>query len=209
MMYRIQSRASTGMLIVALLSAATAAEVQDKPTRVVKDGILDQIELFLASPPAAEAIVVIHPFTTDKADLGTGATGNKNQQAEAATMQTEAPKILSAAFVKHLESAKVVRAVRSEGDGDLVVDGSFTEINPGSRAKRYFGGFGAGKSSMAVEGTITDGTGKLLARFKQRRIATMGVMGGDSLGKMKADSENLGEDLAKFIRAWLTGKKLD
>ena len=124
-------------------------------------------------------------------------------------MQTEAAKILSAAFVEDLESAKVVRAVRSEGDGELVIDGSFTEINPGSRTKRYFGGFGAGKSSIAVEGTITDGAGKLLARFKQRRIATMGVMGGDSLAKMRADSENIGEDLAKFIRAWLTGKKLD
>lgn len=198
------------MLALVAIAAALAVEgAQEKPLRVVNDGVLDRIELFVVQPPSAtDAVVVIRPFTTDTADLGTGAKGNKNQQAEAATMQVDGPKELAAAFIKELEDAKVVRAVRNDGDGDLMIEGKFTEINPGSRAKRYWAGFGAGKSAMAVEGTIRDASGKLLTRFKQRRIATMGVMGGDSLNKMKQDSRNIGEDLAKFVRAWLTGKDL-
>jgi hypothetical protein len=36
----------------------------------------------------------------------------------------------------------------------------------------------------------------------------MGVAGGDSLGKLTSDTKNLGEDLAKFLNTWATGKKL-
>jgi hypothetical protein len=36
----------------------------------------------------------------------------------------------------------------------------------------------------------------------------MGFAGGDSIGKMVADTKAIGEDLAKFLSAWATGKKL-
>jgi hypothetical protein len=199
-------------LTAAVLAAVTSAAdlAQDKALRVIEDGVLDRIELFVPKPPDNDdAVVVIRTFTADTADLGTGGPkGGKDQQAEAATMQTEGPKELAAAFVEELERAKVVKAVRTQGDGNLVIEGKFTEINPGSRAKRYWVGFGAGKSAMAVDGTVRDGSGNLLARFKQRRIAAMGMMGGDSLNKMKQDSRNIGEDLAKFVRTWLTGRDL-
>jgi uncharacterized protein DUF4410 len=191
-------------------SIVTVGGAQEKALRVIDDGVLDHIELFVPQPPGgANTIVVIRLFTADTADLGTGgAKGGKDQQREAATMQVEGPKELAAAFVEELEGQKAVKAVRTEGDGDLVIEGRFTEINPGSRTKRYLVGFGAGKSAMAVEGNVRDAAGNLLARFKQRRIAAVGMMGGDSLKKMKQDSRNIGEDLAKFVRAWLTGKDL-
>jgi hypothetical protein len=36
----------------------------------------------------------------------------------------------------------------------------------------------------------------------------MGVAGGDSMKKLEGDTKNIGEDLAKFLSAWATGKKL-
>jgi hypothetical protein len=39
-------------------------------------------------------------------------------------------------------------------------------------------------------------------------MGVMGVYGGDSLGKLASDTKSIGDDLAKFIIAWATGKKL-
>ena len=93
--------------------------------------------------------------------------------------------------------------------GALVVEGKFLTLDPGSRAKRYFAGFGAGKSSVKVAGTVKDASGRALATFEQRRIGTMGMGGGDSLGKLMADSRSIGEDIAKFMSKWTRGEKLE
>ncbi|MEP7309039.1 MAG: DUF4410 domain-containing protein [Acidobacteriota bacterium] len=92
--------------------------------------------------------------------------------------------------------------------GALVVDGKFTELDPGSRAKRYFVGFGAGKSGVTVSGTVKTSDGTRLASFEQRRIGVMGAAGGDSLGRFAADAESIGEDITKFLSAWAKDKKL-
>ena len=82
-------------------------------------------------------------------------------------------------------------------------------LDPGSRAKRYFAGFGAGKSSVKVTGTVKDATGKMLATFTQRRVGAMGMGGGDSLGKLMSDSRKIGEDIANFVAKWARGDDLN
>jgi hypothetical protein len=89
----------------------------------------------------------------------------------------------------------------------LVVEGKFVTIDPGSRAKRYFVGFGAGKSVVEVSGAVKMGD-RLLATFKQKRLGVMGNAGGDSLKKLTGDTENIGKDLAKFLSEWGKGKSL-
>ena len=93
-------------------------------------------------------------------------------------------------------------------DGAIVVEGSFTQLDPGSKAKRYWVGFGAGKSGTEVEGTVKDAAGNLLAKFRQKRIAAIGVFGGDYVKKMTSDCESIGEDVAEFLSAWAKGKPL-
>ena len=92
--------------------------------------------------------------------------------------------------------------------GALLVDGKFTELNPGSRAARYVVGFGAGKSGVKIEGSVKGADGSLMATFEQRRVGTMGAFGGDSIGKMSEDCRNIGEDIAKFLSAWANHRKL-
>ena len=90
--------------------------------------------------------------------------------------------------------------------GDVI---RFYELNPGSRKKRYWVGFGAGKAAVGVAGELKDRSGRLLANFRQRRIATGGWGGGDSVKKMRSDSRSIGKDLANYLHAWAAGKRLD
>ena len=203
-------------LAVVLSAFGMQALGAQAPIKTIEDGVLDKIELFVASPGGKDLVVVMKPFDTSKADLGTGGKDGKDaRQQEAKTMQNEGPRVLAEHFVTGLEKSGAVKSVRSltsaeaVPDGALVVEGSFLTLDPGSRAKRYFAGFGAGKSSVKVTGTVKDSSGRTLATFEQRRVGTMGMGGGDSLGKLMADSGNIGEDIAKFLAKWARGDKLE
>jgi hypothetical protein len=201
--------------ICGLLALVTLISSAQTPVKTIEDGVLDRIELFAASLDGSNRVVVIRPFDASTADLGTGGKeGKDTRQQEAQTMQNEGPRVLAERFAAALakdgpfKDVRVLTKDESVPDGALVVEGKFAELNPGSRAKRYFAGFGAGKSSVKVAGTVKDSTGKTLATFEQRRIGAMGVGGGDSLGKLMSDSRSIGEDIAKFLSMWARGQNL-
>lgn len=186
------------------------------PVKTIEDGALDKIVLFVqVLEPPAGLTAVIRPFDASAADLGTGGKDGKDaRQEEARTMQNEGPRVLADRFVATLEKGpfKAVRAVNADEavpDGALLVEGKFVTLDPGSRAKRYFAGFGAGKSSVKVTGTVKDSSGRTLASFEQRRIGAMGLGGGDSLGKLMSDSRSIGEDIGKFLALWARGGNLE
>lgn len=202
----------------AVLMGATfvAQAASDKPVKKIEEGLLDSIELYVATlPTPAEHTVVVKSFATEKAELGTGSKkdDDKKAQGQAEQLQQDGPKFLAEALVAAIKEQGGFKGAQVGGDnaGDdaLIVEGEFTELDPGSRAKRYFVGFGAGKAAVAVAGTVKDAKGTLLANFKQRRVASMGVAGGDSVKKMTDDCKSIGEDIAKFLSAWAKGKKLD
>ena len=187
------------------------------PVKTIEDGALDRIELFVSSLESPTNLtVLIRAFDASAADLGTGDKGGKDtRQQEAQTMKSEGPRVLADRFVATLEKGGPFKAVRvlnageAVPEGALAVEGKFVTIDPGSRAKRYFAGFGAGKSSVKVVGVVKDSTGRTLATFEQRRIGSMGMAGGDSLGKLMSDSRNIGEDVAKFLAKWARGDSLE
>ncbi len=203
-------------LLAAVVLAASGVLAQE-PVKKIEDGVLDRIELFAPSLENAKTLtVVIKPFDSSTADLGTGGNeGKQTRQEEAKTMQEEGPKVLASRFVAALEGKDLFKAVRVAAENDtpedpaLVIEGKFVTLDPGSRAKRYFAGFGAGKSSVKVTGTVKDASGKVLATFTQRRVGAMGFGGGDSLGKLMADSRKIGEDIAEFLAKWARGDDLD
>lgn len=202
---------------VALPVLLTSLVLAQSPQKTIDGGVLDHIELFeqtLTAP--AETTAVIRPFDTSKANLGTGGEGGKEaRQQEAQTMQREGPTVLANAFVAAVKEQGGLKAAVASGDAGstagrtLIVEGTFLTLDPGSRAKRYFAGFGAGKSSVEVSGSVKDADGRVLATFRQRRVGTMGMGGGDSLGKLMSDARAIGEDLAKFVTKWARGEKLD
>jgi hypothetical protein len=182
----------------------------ERPLRVIKDGVLDEIQLFVTELPEPYKRVAIRPFETDGANLGTGGKeGEADEQAEAKLMMKEGPQFLAEALSQELNAQHTFVPVTGEGEYDIILTGRFVELNPGSRKKRYFVGFGAGKAAVGVAGEVRDKSGRLLANFRQRRIAVGGWGGGDSVQKMRSDSRSIGKDLAKFLHTWAAGKRLD
>jgi len=204
------------VLALALIVAAPGLPAQE-PVKKIDDGVLDHIELYTSSLENPKSLsVVIKPFDASTADLGTGGkNGKESRQDEAKTMQDQGPKVLAEKFATALQEKDLFKSVKVAADGDavegpaIVVEGKFITLDPGSRAKRYFAGFGAGKSSVKVTGTVKDASGKVLAAFTQRRIGAMGVGGGDSLGKLMSDSRKIGEDIANFLSKWARGDDLN
>jgi hypothetical protein len=200
-------------VVMAALAVSASAQA---PVKTIEEGVLDKIELHVAAlEKPGELVVAIRPFDASGADLGTGGKdGKETRQQEAQTMQNEGPRVLAEKFVAGLQggpfkSVQVLKADEAPPAGALVVEGRFLTLDPGSRAKRYFAGFGAGKSSVKVAGVVKDATGKTLATFEQRRIGAMGMGGGDSLGKLMSDSRSIGEDIAKFLSKWGRGESLE
>ena len=186
------------------------------PVKTIDEGVLDKIELHVAAlDKPGDLVVVMKPFDASSADLGTGGKGGKEtRQQEALTMQNEGPRVLAERFVASLQagpfkSVQTLKADEAAPAGALVVEGRFLTLDPGSRTKRYFAGFGAGKSSVQVAGVVKDASGRTLATFQQRRIGAMGLGGGDSLGKLMSDSRSIGEDIAKFLAKWGRGENLE
>lgn len=202
-------RYTIGILIAAAAVGVCTLAAQDrKPVKTIEDGVLDELRLYVEKLPATSR-VVIRPFSATDADITEGAKGEETRK-----MQTDAPPMLAQQFVSKLRElgpfSDVTAIAPDAAGGDaLLVDGKFIEMDPGSRAKRYFVGFGAGKSGVTVEGSVKAADGSLLATFKQRRIGTMGAFGGDSMAKLVGDTKDIGEDLAKFLSTWANGKKLD
>jgi hypothetical protein len=187
---------------------AAVLEQDRSPIRTVKDGALDEIKLYVDKLPTSTH-AVIRQFSATDADIVKG-----EKKEETKTMQADGPRMLADRFVAKLKElgpftdVSVLEPDAAPPADALVVEGKFTELDPGSRAKRYFAGFGAGKSAVTVSGSVKAADGTLLAEFEHRRVGVMGVAGGDSLGKLTSDSKSLGEDIAKFLNTWATGKKL-
>jgi Domain of unknown function (DUF4410) len=200
-------RAVFAFVVCAAILHPPAVAQDRSPLRTIKEGVLDEIKLYVEKPPSPAA-VVIKPFSATDADLVKG-----EKKEETKTMQADGPRMLADRFVSKLKEIGPYRDVAIAADAAppadaLIVEGKFTELDPGSRAKRYFAGFGAGKSAVTVEGSIKSADGTLLATFEQRRVGVIGLAGGDSLGKLVSDAKSIGEDIAGFMSAWATGKKL-
>lgn len=213
---RIQRSAIAAVLAAVAIGAGHTAGAQS-PVRTIEDGALDKIELFVAAlEKSADLTVVIKPFDASGANLGTGGKdGKEARQQEAKTMQNEGPRVLAERLAETLNASKSFKQVQvakaadeAVPAGGVVIEGKFVTLDPGSRAKRYFAGFGAGKSSVEVSGAVKDSTGRTLATFAQRRVGAMGMGGGDSLGKLMSDSKSIGEDIGKFLTKWAAGGDL-
>ncbi|MEZ5330774.1 MAG: DUF4410 domain-containing protein [Thermoanaerobaculia bacterium] len=192
-------------------AAVAAAEDVD---RKIEEGALDWIHL-TAAPPGQDSVVVVREFDAGGADLGTGAEGGgENHVQAAAMMQAQAPGLVAREIARSAkEDGPFPEAYVDAGErlpaNALVIEGRFTTLNPGSKAKRYFAGFGAGKGVMEIEGRVTNADGDVLAEFRQKRLTVMGVFGGDYESKMRADCERFGDDVASFLRAWARGESLE
>jgi len=170
--------------------------------------ILDTENRLVTSIPKG-ATLVVRPFSTTATDFGTGGEGGTESRVEAANVMREtAPGVLAAAVKSAVEEggafARVVidATAKSPRDG-IVLEGRFVRIDPGSRVKRAFVGFGAGASGVAVAGRVLGANGKVLAEFEHARHSAMGFYGGDYVKFLTGDARDVGTDIGEFLTAFV------
>jgi hypothetical protein len=196
------------VVVCAALARPAGILAQGSPVQTVKDGLVDEVKLYVAKLPETKT-VVMRPFSATDADIKEGEKKDDTKK-----MQPIAGRTLGDEFVTQLKKLGPFTEVSLLADDAtppadaIVVEGKFTEMDPGSAAKRAFIGYGAGKSGVKVEGSVKKSDGTLLATFNQRRVGVMGGGYKDSMGKLMADTIAIGEDIAKLLNAWGTGKKL-
>lgn len=83
--------------------------------------------------------------------------------------------------------------------GAYVVKGQVIHIDGGSRAARYWAGFGAGATEFAVKGQVLGKSSETVGTFVDARRSGFGMFGGDSEALMHRCVESVAEDVAQMI----------
>ncbi|NJD56831.1 MAG: DUF4410 domain-containing protein, partial [Nitrospirae bacterium] len=99
-----------------------------------------------------------------------------------------------------LKRMGMFKKVLRQGDAEdaLVLEMRFTKITTGNRATRFFVGFGAGSSTVGIEGKLLDKkTGAVLASFENNTHSPASMK--DLHGVLPADGKNNGIKIARFI----------
>ncbi len=84
----------------------------------------------------------------------------------------------------------------------LILRGVVEDVSPGSRAKRYLVGYGAGAAGSRMSGELVDArTGEVLVRFTQERRSggTWKVAGGSDVQVMRDSVHATGQDIAHLL----------
>jgi Domain of unknown function (DUF4410) len=161
-------------------------------------GALDSANTYIDQLDAS-APIHVHPFTTDKADLG-----NPKFKDTAQAMAKSAPHLLAADIVAALRNSGFSAVTLDESEGEPAADamnltGQFTKLDPGSQNLRLWIGFGAGESKVCISGQLTDANGKKLADFADCRN---GLGWGASGPQGEKGAMILGDRVAKFLTEW-------
>lgn len=112
--------------------------------------------------------------------------------------------VFAASLKKKVKALPVTVASGGQPLGNvLVLRASIDEMNPGSQAARYWGGFGAGAAGTTVSGDLTDArSGRTLLRFTDRRTTSGGFAGGSYKDVLNENLTDLGQDVGVLISAF-------
>jgi len=180
-----------------LISDLLARDTIQVKHQAVDHASLNVVQISKDSP------IHVRLFSVSDADLG------KPKHLDTAELLSRtAPHLLAVDVVESLRGAGFDEVVVDESnalapEGTLVLSGKFTELNPGSQAARAWIGFGAGRSKVCVEGTLSDHAGTELGNFSHCR---KGLGWGESGGQMEKSAIRVGDSIAQFLTEWADEK---
>ena len=197
--------ALTVTLIVAPFAHARGKEgPQTAPGKYTSWGEAEIDEIEIVKPFAAadyETIVVL-PFDTAKIAV----EGDKGVIIQGALDGYRA--VFVEGLRDDLESGAKVELAEKEPKKTkktLILRGAVEELNPGSRAKRYVAGFGAGAAHNKVSVELVDAaSGDVLVRFTQahRSAGTFKFAGGSDAQVLRDGTRAMGEDTAAILNSF-------
>ena len=193
------------VLALPLLAApAIARRGKEAPTAPGKykdwGGEIDQLEVVEPFHLADYSKLVVVPFDTQGTPLPEP-SDNTFGPVKAVLVDPAGP------FTEGLGPALAakIRIARGETreEKTLLVRAKVLQMDPGSRAARYWAGFGAGAARAELEGEVVESaSGKVLLRFRQERRSGVGTMGGDYAELMDRNLRQIGEDVAFILKAF-------
>jgi hypothetical protein len=162
---------------------------------------IDELEIVETFKLSDYSKVVVEPFDTDDTPLPEK-DDNTYEPVQQVLKDPAGP------FAEGLTGELGGKIAVSQGSGGkaggtLIVRNKVLNLDPGSRAARYWAGFGAGAARAEVSGEVVDAaTGKVLLRFKQERRSGVGMAGGDYVKLMQRNLRTIGEDMALILNAF-------
>ncbi len=144
-------------------------------------------------------VVVVRQFTVTEPEVN---------DAEDRKLAAEMPSFLQGELVRRLRESGLFTRVVNANETDykpgaekaLMLKGEITRLAPGSRALRYWVGFGAGRSKAQAETRFVDAqSGQPVLVIADRRVAAYGIFGGDSREHLRESFDDMARDLAKFL----------
>lgn len=145
--------------------------------------------------------LVIKDFTADGVEYS---NVNDEEKAEIDKMLPVLKANIALTLEAELKANKVFKAiVKNDAPRDkaVILEGQFSEFNAGSRALKFFVGFGAGKAYIKFKGRLLDAeSGKELALFEDRETGYRGSMTLEGYQDLfPHQAKGIGENLAKFL----------
>lgn len=183
-------------LVLTLLAAAPAAAKKNAPTAPGTytdwNGEIDRFEIVETFSLGDYSKVVVGEFATDGVALPEP-DDNAHEPVKEVLADVAAP---IANGIRKKGPNLAVEVGDGGGEGVLLLRGRILEMDPGSKAARYWGGFGAGAARTKLEGELVDAaSGRVLVRFTQERRSGTGAFGGGYVELMKRNLHTIGRDV--------------
>ncbi len=188
-------------LALVLILVAAASLVYANETPLPKPGILNEESVATSQRLSTYDTLVIRDFSME------GVVYDNIDEEEKPKVEALKPLIvknLSLSIEAEMKKRKLFKNVAVNGDAvgnAVILEGKFSELNGGSRALRFWVGFGAGKTYIKVQGRLVDAlTGRELASFGDRETGYKGVASMESFEDLfPHQAQSLGEHVGGFI----------
>ncbi|MEY2496358.1 MAG: hypothetical protein QOJ45_2850 [Verrucomicrobiota bacterium] len=159
------------------------------------NGDIDEVTILQPFNAASFDAIAVESFDTTGVQL-------PNPKDNTYPAVLSAMRLIKPAFMGGLQE-KARRKLGGGGRGTLIIWARMTKLDPGSRAARYWAGFGAGAVKIQMVGEIVDGNSKkVLVRFKQERRSAFGVFGGGYEELFTRTARQIGGDIATLVNAF-------
>jgi len=187
------------MSLVLFTAGAQSARSDESP--LPKPDILTEEAVFTSQRLSAYDTLIIQDFATDGAEYS---RVDEEEKVKIEAMKPLLTKTISESLAMQLKAKQLFKNVVINGEptgNAVILEGAITEFNAGSRALKFFVGFGAGKAYLLVKGRLVDAqTGRELATFVDRETGYRGSVTMESYEDLfPHQAKSLGENISQFI----------
>lgn len=192
------------MLLMALIVAAPGYARGKKKSASTEPGKykewgpdIDELEIVKSFDAADYTAIAVEELDTEDAPL-------PEKDDNTYVPVTKVLESATEGFVQGLRGAvdQKVTIGKGKGAGTLVIRGRVETMDPGSKAARYWAGFGAGAARAKLVLELVDGkSNEVLARLTQERRSGSGfdAFGGNYEELMRRNLIAIGEDVANVL----------